>query len=353
MFRTDDKGGSWKRLGVDLPEKESFQSLAAHREGQVVVALTQSGETYVSRDGGDSWQTEDLTGGRAVLKLAFLGDDLVFQPQQEGTLYAVRDASGKPQQPEPLKQSVSAWDAAGSTIGVIVMGDDRGLSVSRDAGRTWEAIHKDLYGGTVVVTAGPTGDQILHQSSATTRLDSGDGAFQKVGRPGDTVADFCALPEGGWLTADRVHGLYSTTDWKRFHRVGVPAASVTTLTVAEEAVLAGTKTGLFCSPLPVGGPDWKTPEGLLSSGNHVVDLDVSAEDPSLVWRTRRINLECTAERSVDAGQTWQPRGTWPDAIFALHIHPLDPDRVMHSFGGALSTLTHRQMITKVIGNLHL
>ncbi|MER6255232.1 hypothetical protein ABT224_28155 [Streptomyces sp. NPDC001584] len=39
-----------------------------------------------------------------------------------------------------------------------------------------------------------------------------------------------------------------------------------------------------------------------------------------------------AERSSDAGMTWQQTGSWPGAIFAVHIDPLDPDRVMHSFG---------------------
>lgn len=63
--------------------------------------------------------------------------------------------------------------------------------------------------------------------------------FRKVKQPGHTVADFCPLPGGGWLATDRVHGLYSTADWKTFTRKGVPAASVTALAVTEEAVLAG------------------------------------------------------------------------------------------------------------------
>ncbi|GLV87463.1 hypothetical protein Slala03_71520 [Streptomyces lavendulae subsp. lavendulae] len=337
VFRTDDRGGHWERLDVELPEADSFQSLAAHREGKVLAAVTASGDVLVSRNGGDTWEAEDLSGGRPVLKHAFLGDDLVFQPSQEGTLYAVRDAAGDPQPPEPLEfleseQLIFSWAAAGTTIGVVVLGREGGLAVSRDAGRTWDAVHQDLYGGSVVVKASATGDQILHQNSGITRLDSGDGVHQKVRRPGDLVADFCPLPEGGWLTADRVHGLYSTTNWKRFDRVGVPAASVTSLAVSEETLLAGTESGLFRSPLPVAGPDWKAPEGLFVSGNHIADMDVWAQNPSLVWRTRRINLTCAAERSSDAGETWLQAGTWPDAIFAVHIHPLDPDRVLHSFG---------------------
>lgn len=56
-----------------------------------------------------------------------------------------------------------------------------------------------------------------------------------------------------------------------------------------------------------------------------------AEDPSLVWRTRKLNRYGAAERSQDAGMTWQQQGTWPDAVFAVHVHPMDPDRGMHSF----------------------
>ncbi|MFF6946891.1 WD40/YVTN/BNR-like repeat-containing protein, partial [Streptomyces lavendulae] len=89
VFRTDDKGACWERLDIELPESEFFQSVSVHREGQVLVALTASGDTFVSRDGGDSWQAEDLSGGRPIFKLTFLGDDLVFQPAQEGILYAV------------------------------------------------------------------------------------------------------------------------------------------------------------------------------------------------------------------------------------------------------------------------
>lgn len=140
----------------------------------------------------------------------------------------------------------------------------------------------------MVVSSSDAGDQILHQSSAITHLDSGDGTFRKVKRPGETVAGFCALAEA--------------------------------------------ETGLFRVSLPVAGPEWASPGGLFISGNHVVDMDVWAQSPSVVWRTRRINLQCTAERSSDAGMTWQPRGEWPDAIFAVHIHPKNPDRVMHSFG---------------------
>ncbi|MFJ3914441.1 WD40/YVTN/BNR-like repeat-containing protein [Streptomyces vinaceus] len=337
IFRTDDKGASWERLEAKLPGGESFTSLCAHRKGKVLVALTTSGNTLVSRDGGDSWQSEDLSKGRAVLKLALLGDDLIFQPQDKEILYAVRDAAGKPQPPKALEflereHFVVAWDAAGQTIGAVVLGAKGGLAISRDAGASWEAPSKSLYGGTVVVSATGTSDQILHQTSTVTQLDSGDGVFQKIKWPGDTVADFCPLPGGRWLAADRVHGLYSTTDWKTFTRVGVPAASVTALAVTEEAVLAGTETGLFRASLPVEGPDWQSPGGLFISGNHVVDMDAWAPNPSLVWRTRRINLYCAAERSDDAGMTWQQGGQWPDAVFAVHIHPLDPDRVMHSFG---------------------
>ncbi|MFK0202727.1 beta propeller repeat protein [Streptomyces lavendulae] len=342
VFRTEDRGAHWERLDLELPGSDYFQSLSVHQEGQVLVALTANGETFVSRDGGDGWQAEDLSGGRPVLKLVFLGDDLLFQPSQEGTLYVVRDASGEPQPPEPLEfletgQFIFSWAAAGTTIGAVVLGRQGGLAVSRDAGRTWGAIHQDLYGGSVVVKAFATGDQILHQNSGITQLDSGDGVFRKVRRPGDLVADFCPLPEGGWLTADRVHGLYSTTNWKRFDRVGVPATTVTSLAVSEETLLTGTESGLFRSPLPIAGPDWKSPDGLFISGNHIAGMDVWAQNPSLVWRTRRINLICAAERSSDAGETWLQTGTWPDAIFAVHIHPLDPDRVMHSYGYLAAT----------------
>jgi hypothetical protein len=107
---------------------------------------------------------------------------------------------------------------------------------------------------------------------------------------------------------------------------------VTALAISEEAVLAGTEAGLFRAPMPIADADWSSPGGLLDSGNHVVDLSAWEENPSLVWRTRRVHQYGAAERSSDAGETWQQKGMWPDNIFATHIHPEVPDCVMHSFG---------------------
>ncbi|MER6255233.1 hypothetical protein ABT224_28160 [Streptomyces sp. NPDC001584] len=232
-----------------------------------------------------------------------MGDDLLFQPQQEAGLYAVRGVSGEPLPPEPLEflkvgQRLSSWAAACRTVGVVVLGDRGGLAISRDAGHTWDAPVKDLYGGTVVVSASDTGDQILHQSSETTQLDNGDGVLRKVKRPGDTVADFRPLPEGGWITADRVHGLCSTADWKTFSRIGVPSAPVTALAVSGETVLAGTETGLFRAP-PCRSP---TPTGSPPTGCS------SAETTSSTWtHGPRARRWCGGL----GRSTWNP---WPNAV---------------------------------------
>lgn len=58
--------------GFVLPESESLKPIAAHLEGRGLVGLTTAGDTFVHRDGGDSWQAEDLSEGRAVTQLAFL-----------------------------------------------------------------------------------------------------------------------------------------------------------------------------------------------------------------------------------------------------------------------------------------
>ncbi|MFI6476057.1 WD40/YVTN/BNR-like repeat-containing protein [Streptomyces sp. NPDC050516] len=286
---------------------------------------------------GRGWSPEDLTAGRDIAKLALVGDDLVFQPAKEGVLYTVRNAAGKPKPPTAVftpksKQVLASWDAAGHTIAALVLGSGGGLVISADAGRTWGDPIQDLSGGTVVVSASGTGDQILHQADRGARLYTGNGRFLRVDLPADTVSGFCQLPDGAWLAADPVHGLYSTTDWSDYTRVGVPAAVVTALAVSGRAILAGTETGMRRTALPIAGPNWDAPEGLFVSGNHIVDISVSAANQSLVWRTRRVNLTCAADRSTDAGMTWQERGSWPDAIFAVHIDPHHPDRVMHSFG---------------------
>ncbi|WP_331736470.1 hypothetical protein OG426_54620 (plasmid) [Streptomyces canus] len=338
IFRTDDKGASWERLAVELPEEESFRGeISAHNKGQVLVAVTGTG-TRVSRDGGDTWQDENITAGRTVRRIAFLEDDLIFQPSEEYVLYAVRDAAGEPQPPVPLTpledgQQRFSWDGAGHTIGVVFLGPGGGLVISRDAGNTWADPRPDLDGDFVVVSASGAGDQILHQSSAGTQLDTGDGIFRKVDWPGETVADFCQLPEGTWLGADRDYGLYSTMNWGNFNRVGVPSAFVTVLAVPEGAVLAGTRSGLFRTTVPVSGPDWEAPGGLSLLKNEIVDIDVSADNRSVVWRARQSFRSWVVECSVDAGMTWQwTARSWDDSfIYSIHSHPQNPDLAMVSY----------------------
>ncbi|MFF4448310.1 WD40/YVTN/BNR-like repeat-containing protein [Streptomyces sp. NPDC001502] len=125
----------------------------------------------------------------------------------------------------------------------------------------------------------------------------------------------------------------STTSWKQCMRAGGPASAVVVLVVVKGAVLAGTGTGLLRASLPVTGPDWESPDGPPTSNDHIIDdMNVWADDPPLVWRTERVGWRCAVKRSEDAGMTWQASGSWPESIFAIHIHPLNPDRVMHSFG---------------------
>ncbi|MFE9637192.1 WD40/YVTN/BNR-like repeat-containing protein [Streptomyces sp. NPDC006463] len=64
IFRTDDKGASWQRLATGVSAGESVRSLSAHHNGEFLVAVLSAGAPLVSRDGGNSWSSEDLAAGR-------------------------------------------------------------------------------------------------------------------------------------------------------------------------------------------------------------------------------------------------------------------------------------------------
>ncbi|MFH8485294.1 hypothetical protein [Streptomyces longisporoflavus] len=116
---------------------------------------------------------------------------------------------------------------------------------------------------------------------------------------------------------------------------GVPSAAVTALAVSQQALCVGTDKGMLRTPLPIPGPDWPTASGeekWAFTGNYVVDIQAWASQPSVLWRTRRFGTECATELSTDAGRLWHRRGSFHDAIFAVHIDPDDYERVMHSFG---------------------
>ncbi|WKK26444.1 hypothetical protein QZH56_13115 [Streptomyces olivoreticuli] len=339
IYRTDDGGTNWDPR-TQLPVTDEFVSLAAHHEGQVLVAVTSAGDTYVSRDSGSTWAQEDLTGGLPVFSMAIAGDSLIFQPQFDTRLFTVRRVTTTPGPAQPIftpqdNQVIASWDSAGQTIAIVTIGTSGGgVYISWDTGESWDAPVGEP-GGTVLVRSTGENEYILYQASRATRLHLGrDGYWMTVNQPADTIADFCRLPDATWLVVDRIHGLYNTRDWIYYQRTGVPASAVTDLAVSRQALCAGTETGTLRTSLPVQNPNWTTARGddLAFTGNHVVDIQAWVGDPSVLWRTRRVNLTCAIERSTDAGQTWTSRGSFPDVIFAAYIDPNDHNHVMHSFG---------------------
>ncbi len=157
LYETWDGGVTWEEIGPDrgMPEGElGRMGLAfAHNEPQVVYALVEAKKNalYRSDDGGANWRMvndEDGVNGRP-----FYYADIYTDPENENRLYKIETYIYVS---EDGGRSFRQWQPGYSSNGVhpdhhafwvspadpdfIIEGNDGGMAITRDKGRTWRFV---------------------------------------------------------------------------------------------------------------------------------------------------------------------------------------------------------------------
>ncbi|MFI1104475.1 S8 family serine peptidase [Streptomyces melanogenes] len=336
ILRTEDGGRTWRTLNT--PDTR-ITRLLTDEAGGTLVAVTAT-DLLISRDGGDTWAVEPLgIPVDVVYDVAIGGDSLYFSA---GKSLWKRDglSSGT------LGKAAKVYEPTGGKVSVTVVADSRtvamyevgsGVVGSFDGGRTWATLDNHGYGGTGLTLTG--GDMYI-----------GYGKDIRVGRDhgrqwstipavnkASTTSDFDRWADGSLTVSADAAGVYrGTPDGKDYRRLGVQGGTVNSLAVSGDQLLAAGQQGTHRSPLPVAGAEWGTTGGEGRIGLSTRLLQTSAKDSRVVWRVRYGAWgDFHLQRSGDAGATWQEKGESNGTVYAMAVHPADPDRVYVSYGNLL------------------
>ncbi|MFD9789847.1 S8 family serine peptidase [Streptomyces sp. NPDC059070] len=336
ILRTDDGGRTWRTLATPDARITDFLT---DESGRTLLAVTAT-DLLLSKDGGDTWSSEPLgIPVDAVYDVAIGGDSLYFSA---GKSLWKRDglSSGT------LGKATKVYESPDGRVAVTVVADRQvvamyevgsGIVGSFDGGRTWATLDNHGYGGTGLTITG--GD-----------MYAGYGKDIRVGRdhgrrwstipaanPASTTSDFDRWADGSLTVSSDAAGVYrGTPDGKDYRRLGVQGGTVNALALSGDRLLAAGPQGTHRAKLPVSGAEWGTTggEGMIGAGTRL--LQTSAKDPRIVWRVRTGAWgDFHLERSGDAGATWQQKGESNGAVYALAVHPADPDRVYVSYANLL------------------
>ncbi|WUT87815.1 S8 family serine peptidase [Streptomyces melanogenes] len=336
ILRTEDGGRTWQTLNTPDTHITGFLTDEA---GRTLVAVTAT-DLLISKDGGDTWAAEPLgIPVDVVYDVAIGGDSLYFSA---GKSLWKRDGLST----GTLSKATKVYEPTGGKVSVTVVADSRtvamyevgsGVVGSFDGGRTWATLDNHGYGGTGLTLTG--GDMYI-----------GYGKDIRVGRDhgrrwstvpsvnkASTTSDFDRWADGSLTVSADAAGVYrGTADGKDYRRLGVQGGTVNSLAVSGNQLLAAGQQGTHRSPLPVAGAEWGTTggEGRIGAGTRL--MQTSAKDSRIVWRVRNGAWgDFHLERSGDAGATWQQKGESNGTVFAMAVHPADPDRVYVAYANLL------------------
>ncbi|MEV5061848.1 S8 family serine peptidase [Streptomyces sp. NPDC053794] len=333
ILRTEDKGRTWERLNApDL----SYSNLVTDADTRVLVAESDNG-LLVSRDKGDSWQSEELGLPSYVGKIAMGGDDLYAWSGKD--IWVVRDMTGDgPKKAERIfsvaadrSQLISGFGGDDQLVVVQVLGKNGGLFITSDGGRTWSPGTGDTRGLLTV----SNGTILFDGADHVTRVSKDAGAtWQDIGKPNPAtvVYDYDRWADGSYTVSAASAGIYRGGDGSSGqHRIGVQGTSVPALAVADGGLLAGTDVGMYRTPLPVASPEWGAGEHEGTSGTQVAAIQTYARDSRIVWRTFDSLAGLSVQKSTDGGRTWQEKGQLDGTTLGLLVDPKDPDRIAVSY----------------------
>ncbi|AYG78552.1 Minor extracellular protease vpr [Streptomyces hundungensis] len=336
ILRTDDAGRTWATLNTPDAYLTDFLT---DETGRTLVAVTAT-DLLISKDGGDTWTTEPL--GLPVDRIydvAIGGDSLYFSA---GKSLWKRDGLSL----GALGKATKVYDSPGGRVSVNVVADSQVVAVyeigsgivgSFDGGRSWATLDNHGPGATGLTLTG--GD-----------LYAGYGKEIRVGRDhgrrwaaipspnkASTTSDFDRWADGSLTVSADAAGVYrGTPDGKDYHRLGVQGGTVNSLAVSGDRLLAAGPQGTHRTSLPASGAEWGTTGGEGMIGAETRLLQASAKDSRIVWRVRYSAWgDFHLQRSGDAGATWQDKGQSNGTVYALSVHPADPDRVYVAYSNLL------------------
>jgi photosystem II stability/assembly factor-like uncharacterized protein len=147
LYRSDDRGRTWARLGEALPDAP-FTALAVVPQPTEMLAGVCEGQVLISSNAGGTWQLRNV--GLPDRKLETIVADLSpgrVWAAGAGRLYRSDDGG------QTWKSAGQALPQAGTRVrgiaaasdgAVIVLTTDRGVYRSQDAGGTWTLIEGNL-----------------------------------------------------------------------------------------------------------------------------------------------------------------------------------------------------------------
>ncbi|MFG3280428.1 S8 family serine peptidase [Streptomyces sp. NPDC048111] len=336
ILRTDDGGRTWRTL--DTPDARLTDFLT-DESGKTLVAVTAT-DLLISKNGGDTWTTEPLgIPVDAVYDVAIGGDSLYFSA---GKSVWRRDGLSL----GSLGKATKVYDAPSGGISVNVVADSQvvaiyeigsGIVGSFDGGGSWATLDNHGYGATGLTL---TGGDLYVGYGKDIRVGRDHGRHWSTipsANKASTTSDFDRWPDGSLTVSADAAGVYrATPDGKDYRRLGVQGSTVNSLAVSGGQLLAAGPQGTHRTPLPANGAEWGTTGGEGMIGAETRLLQTSAKDSRIVWRVRYGAWgDFHLQRSGDAGATWQEKGESNGTVYALAVHPADPDRVYVSYANLL------------------
>lgn len=361
VFRTTSSGDSWQVINDGVP----FLSNTDYRQGVSALAVDHHrGGRPLAVIGGDLFAHDTTEGWQQVstgyVSLGFISSQLFVHPTNPQRLYAAGGIAGLSVSqdagvtwqnlhsgcdrvavdPGAVDNLYCTNDAGGDLVG--------GVHVSTDGGDSWSENINGLAAVSIRAVAVDSsdenriyagGDGYLYRSddAGTTWNrgveDRGHGNFSyDLGRVGDIAVD-PAHPEIVWVTS--FGGLMRSTDFGVIlEEVDVGEAFVDHLVFAAAKMYAGTN-GAGVIATADGGATWRqSTAGFPTFGSQpcpVLSLAADSQDPPFVLAGTQFGGGVA--RSTDGGLTWQVMGlTDHNFVDAVAVNPADNNDILAGAG---------------------
>lgn len=253
LYKSDDRGASWTKVGRDLPSGARINALG--QAGNVVLAGTDRG-IFVSRDAGKGWKPATQGAGpeTRVLSLATLGGRVFAGTQKHGVLASDDEGvSWKPASEGLADPYVRSLLVAGSRV---YAGTDRqGVFISEDRGATWTNARGGLPDSSQVFDLIES-DGSVYAALYANGLYRWEPAERRWTRIGEVVPLEVASSGGSLVVGHNPGGVFVSDDRGKTWRdgnTGLPDnAPVWALAADDSVILVGTTGRIGLAPEEIG-----------------------------------------------------------------------------------------------------